>query len=263
MKWAAGSELLDASSEEYDYSKAALNNKLNVTYDAPESVEAGKGESMTLLKANKTLADMAAQEKEYAYRYNPVSGVQIDANIMGKLAAKDGVVTFTAAENRANKLTFGDVEWKDSGALMTRPKNIIFAGADVDTTKIRFTNVIYLDADQQMTLVSDFGDSVGTVSGDKYLVGTAFEGEGAASLQGSDLVFRTKTSAGVSEQTHKAVMGVEATLALLRTGGEYQSKVMDGLGDPANAGKDGTTTMAAFGGGYSHDETGSHVSTKT
>ena len=189
----------------------------------------------------------------------PVSGVTIDASITGKLAASGGKVTFTAAENKASKLTFGDVEWKDSGALMTRPSNITFAGADVDTSKINFTNMIYLDADRQMTLVSDFGDKVGTITGSKYLVGTAFEGEGAASLSGSDLVFRTKTGAGVSEQTHKTVMATEVGVTMLNTGNDYIDKAMEGMGDLANVAPDGTTVGAAIGGGRNRYETGSHV----
>ena len=265
VKWAAGKEVMDGSSEEYNYEAITSlgTDNFDVIYDAPEKVDAGKGEPMTLLKANETLADMAEEvKKEHAYQYNPVSGVQVKATITGNLAVKDGIVTYTPAENRASKLIFGDVEWKDSGALMTRPSNIIFAGADVDTTKIKFTNVIYLDADQQMTLVSDFGKSVGTITGDKYMVGTAFEGEGAASLKNGDLIFRTKTSAGVSEQTHKAVMGVEATMALMASGREHEDKVIEGLGNDANAGTDGAYVAASFGGGSSRYETGSHVSTR-
>ena len=263
VKWQKDATLFDGSDAGYNYANVRELGTENfaVTYDKPEDVAAN--DSMTLLKANETLQKMAEQTKSTSYSCAPVSGVTIDASITGKLAASDGKVTFTAAENKASKLTFGDVEWKDSGALLTRPSNITFAGADVDTAKIKFTNVIYLDAEQQMTLVSDFGDSVGTVTGDKYMVGTAFEGEGEASLQGSDLVFRTKTAAGVSEQTHKAVMGVEATMALLASGSEYVANVLDGLGDASNAGKDGVSTAASLGGGHSRLETGSHVSANT
>ena len=263
VKWQKDATLFDGSDAGYNYENVRELGTENfaVTYDKPEDVAAN--DSMTLLKANETLQEMAEQTKSTSYSCSPVSGVTIDASITGKLAASDGKVTFTAAENKASKLTFGDVEWKDSGALLTRPSNITFAGADVDTSKIKFTNVIYLDAEQQMTLVSDFGDSVGTVTGDKYMVGTAFEGEGEASLQGSDLVFRTKTAAGVSEQTHKAVMGVEATMALLASGSEYVANVLDGLGDASNAGKDGVSTAASIGGGHSRLETGSHVSANT
>ena len=266
VKWQKDATLFDGSDTDYNYANVTAlgTDNFAVTYDKPEDVAAN--DSMTLLKANETLQEMAEQTKNTSYSCAPVSGVTIDASITGKLAASGGKVTFTAAENKASKLTFGDVEWKDSGALLnhkTTLANVSFNGAAVDTSKIRFTNMIYLDADQQMTLVSDFGDSVGTITGDKYMVGTAFEGEGKASLEGSNLIFRTKTSAGVSEQTHKAVMGVEATMTLMASGREYQSKIMDGLGDPANAGKDGTTTAVAIGGDHSRVETGSHVSANT
>ena len=258
--WQKGATLFDGSSAtEYDYANvtAVDAGKFDVTYASPETVAAG--ESMTLLKANETLTAIINEEKAKAYSFSPVSGVTVDAAITGKLANSGNNVVFTAAANQASKLTFGDVEWKDSGALLTRPRNITFAGADVDTSRINFTNMIYLDADRQMTLVTDFGDKVGTITGSKYLVGTAFEGEGAASLSGSDLVFRTKTGAGVSEQTHKTVMATEVGVTMLNTGNDYIDKAMEGMGDLANVAPDGTTVGAAIGGGRNRYETGSHV----
>ena len=258
--WQKGATLFDGSSAtEYDYANvtAVDTGKFDVTYASPEKVVAG--ESMTLLKANETLTAIINEEKAKAYRFSPVSGVTVDAAITGKLTNSNNNVVFTAAANQASKLTFGDVEWKDSDALMARPSNITFAGADVDTSKINFTNMIYLDADRQMTLVSDFGDKVGTITGSKYLVGTAFEGEGAASLSGSDLVFRTKTGAGVSEQTHKTVMATEVGVTMLTVGKDYIGKAMEGMGDLANVAPDGTTVGAAIGGGRNRYETGSHV----
>ena len=260
VNWQKDAVLLDGSSAtEYDYAAVTAigTDKFDVAYAAPEKVAAG--ESMTLLKANETLTAIVNEEKSKAYRFTPVSGVTVDAAITGKLTNSENNVVFTAAENQASKLTFGDVEWKDSGALMTRPSNITFAGADVDTSKINFTNMIYLDADRQMTLVSDFGDKVGTITGSRYLVGTAFEGEGAASLSGSDLVFRTKTGAGVSEQTHKTVMATEVGVTMLNTGNDYIDKAMEGMGDVANVAPDGSTVGAALGGGRNRYETGSHV----
>ena len=265
VDWQKGATLLDGSDATYDYSKiAALGTEgFDVAYGDGEPETVAAGDSMTLLKANKTLKDMAEQVKAKDYSFTSVEGVTVNATLTGNLAAKNGAVTYTATENRASKLTFGDVEWKNSGALMTRPSNFIFAGADVDTSKINFYKEMYLEADRTMTLVSDFGDSVGTITGSKYLVGTAFEGEGVASLSGSDLIFTTKTEAGVSEQTHKAVMAVEANMALLATGNEYVDKVMDSLGDATNMGKDGVSTAASIGGGASRYETGSHVNTRT
>ena len=260
VDWKKGETLFDGSSAtEYDYANvtAVDAGKFDVTYASPETVAAG--ESMTLLKANATLKAIVDEEKTKAYSFAPVSGVTVDAAVTGRLANSGNNVVFTAAENKASKLTFGDVEWKNSGALMARPSNIIFAGADVDTSKINFYKEIYLDADQKMTLVSDFGDKVGTITGSKYRVGTAFEGEGEASLSGSDLIFTTKTSAGVSEQTHKAVMAAEVGVAALNVGSDYIGKALESMGDLANVAPDGTTVGAAIGGGRNRYETGSHV----
>ena len=260
-----GGAALDGSSADYNYANVDSigTDKFDVKYAEGEPQTITAGDSMTLLKANETLTAIVNEEKSKAYSYSPVSGVTVDATITGKLANSGNNVVFTAAENKAGKLTFGDVEWKTSGTLVTRPKNITFAGADVDTTKINFTNMIYLDANQKMTLVSDFGDSVGTVSGSKYMVGTAFEGEGEASLSGSDLIFTTKTEAGLSEQTHKTVMAMDAGLAMLQTGSEFVDKTVDGLADKNNAGNDGVSTFASVGGGASRYSTGSHVNTHT
>ena len=256
--------LLDRSGAEYNYAKVTAfgTDGFTVAYAAPETVTAG--ESMTLLKANKTLKDMAAQVKETAYSFAPLSGVTVDANITGRLTTSKGIVTYTPSANQATKLTFGSVAWDESKPLLTRQSNITFAGADVDTSKIHFTNVTSLEANQKMTLVADFGDSVGTVTGTTYKVGTAFEGEGAAEMSGDDLIFKTKTGAGhVSDETHNAVMAMEAGMALLAAGSEHVGNAMDGLGLAANAGADGTSTAASVGGGAAHYETGSHVKSHT
>ena len=257
-----GATLLDRRSVIYDYTGVAAlgTDGFAVSYESPETVAAG--DSMTLLQANATLKDMAEQVKKTSYSYTPVEGVTVDANITGKLAASGGAVTYTAAENQASKLTFTKVDWKDSGALLTRPSNITFAGADVDTTKIHFKNVKELDANKKMTLVSDFGDSVGTITGTKYTVGAGLEGEGAASLSGSDLIFTTKTGANdlaAQEQTHNTLMVMEAGMAVLAAGNEYVGQTMAELANPQNVSLDGTVTAASLGGSKSRYKTGSHV----
>ena len=258
LTWKDGGELLDGSSDDYNYENAAYSTG-DFAIKNPKDVTAG--EKMTLLKANDSLAEMSKDVNASYKDVQVVSGLDVLMNgkITGTLSKSGNNIVFTATENKASKLTFGDVEWKDSGALLARPTNIVFDGATVDTSKIKFTNVNFLDADRQMTLVSDFGDKVGTITGSKYLVGTAFEGEGAASLSGRDLIFRTKTGAGVSEQTHKTVMATEAGVTALNVGSDYIGKALDGMGDVANVAPDGSTVGAAVGGGRNRYETGSHV----
>jgi hypothetical protein len=147
------------------------------------------------------------------------------------------------------------VEWKESGALLTRPKNLTFSGADVDATNIKFTNALTISANSKMTLVDDFGSSVGTITGTKYMVGTAFEGEGRVSLEGSNLIFTTKTEAGISE-THNTVMAAGSSPATITFNDCQMTASPNGLALASNAGADGMTTFASIGGGKSRYKTG-------
>ena len=263
--------LLDRSGTEYNYATVTTfgTDGFNITYAAPETVTAG--DSMTLLKANETLQDMAAVEKQKQYKVTMQSGdlamYTVDAILTGNLTANSGRVAFTATVNQATKLSFENVNWLDSGALIdhkTTLANVSFNGAVVDTSKINFINKQGLEANQQMTLVSDFGGKPGKITGTTYKVGTAFEGEGAAEMSGDDLIFKTKTGAGhVSDETHHAVMAAEAGMALLAAGSEHVGNVMSGIGLKDNAGSDGTSVAASLGGGAFHYETGSHVNSHT
>ena len=270
VTWQKGATLFDGSSAtEYDYANVTAidTDKFEVSYAAPETVAANS--SMTLLKANDTLTAMVAEEKasiENAYEVTPVDGVTVNATLTSNITNESGNVKVTAESNQATALTFGKVEWKTDGALLDHGKtltNVSFDGATVDTSGIDFYKEMYIDADQTMTLVSSFDGTPGEITGDKYLVGTAYEGEGAAEMDDGNLIFRTKTEAGVSEQTHKTLMAVEANMALLAAGNEYVGKVMDGLSEIGNRGKDGISTAAAIGGGASRYETGSYVSSHT
>ena len=164
----------------------------NISLPTPEQLVVGNPVTVPIGETQYAPATVSQ-----TYSFNPVSGVTIDAHVDATLQSSSGKeATYVVTKSQATKLTFGEVEWKASGALMTRPSNITFDGADVDTSKLRFTNIQSLEANKKMTLVSDFGESVGTITGSKYMVGTAFEGEGKARLQGIDLIFNTDTGAG-------------------------------------------------------------------
>ncbi|MBO5605651.1 MAG: autotransporter outer membrane beta-barrel domain-containing protein [Acidaminococcaceae bacterium] len=255
-----GGAALDGG-KDYNYTNASVNTEgFGVTYAKPEEVAAKQ--SMTLLKANDSLKAIVNEEKAKTYSIEPVAGVTIDAKLTGKLANSGNNVVFTATENKASALTFGKVEWTGDTPLLDHSKtlaNVSFDGATVDTSNIDFYKEMYIEADQTTTLVSDFGGTPKEIKGSKYMVGTAFDGEGSATMENGNLIFRTKTSAGVSEQTHKAVMGVEATMGLLATGKEHEGNVLDGLGNLSNVDSDGASVAASFGGGKDRYETGSHV----
>ena len=270
ITWQKGAVLADCSSADHNFAgvTALGTDKFDVVYAAPESVAAG--DSMTLLKANDTLQAIVNEErtKKYVYKPTGIEGdVTLEGKITGRLSNNKGRVIYTATANQATKLAFGDVNWKDSGALIdhkTTLANVSFNGADVDTSKINFINKRGLKANQQMTLVSGFGGRPGSITGTRYKVGTAFEGEGSAEMSGDDLIFKIKTSAGdLSDETHTSVMAMEAGVVLLAAGNEHVGSVIDGLGLAANAGFDGISTAASIGGGASRYKTGSHVNSNS
>ena len=212
----------------------------------------------------------------------PVSGVTVDYSSTHTVSlvnlnnlTKNGV-NYSVAST-ANKLTFGNVSWLNSGALLdhsTTLSGMSFAGAAVDTSNINFTNVQELDANKSMTLVSSFGNSVGTITGSKYKVGSGLVGDGTATLVDSDndgvkdaLIFTTTTAAkdgggtSLDEMTHNTVMGMEAGMATLSVGNDFIDSATEGLGNGENAGLDGLATYAKLGGGTMRQETGSHVNT--
>ena len=254
----------------------------NLRFANAEAISAG--DTMDLIKSTyyMNVTDLAANTTTQAYELTPVAGVTVNAALTGSLAFGDfdathnnkpRTLTYTATENKATKLTFGDVEWKDSGALLdhgTTLTNVSFNGADVDTTNINFTNIESLEANKKMTLVSSFGDTVGTITGTKYKVGSTLEGEGKASLVGNDLIFTAKTKAGgdepdvkVQEQTHNTVMGAEVGMAALSAGNDFVGAATEGLALASNIGADGVSSFAQMGGGNLRQETGSHIDVPT
>ena len=253
-------DALDGSSEDYNYAGASVDHS-GFAVSNPEKVEADT--AMTLLKANDTLQNMAAETKQASYSYTPVAGVTVEGNITGTLKSSGGAVTYTPTANQASKLTFGSVEWKDSRALMTRPANVVFDGAKVVTTNIKFTNIDSQVADQTMTLVHKFDGTPSAIEGDHYMVGSGRMGEGAAEMNGNDLIFRTKTGTAPTEATHETVMAMEAGTAVVAAGREYVDSAVEGLGLVSNMAPDGTSTFASMGGGVGRYKTGSHVDTHT
>ena len=263
VAWETGATLFDGSDAAYDYASVNVIDTGSFTITNPEAVEVESDASMTLLKANDTLQNMAAETKQASYSYTPVAGVTVEGNITGTLKSSGGAVTYTPTANQANKLTFGSVEWKDSGALMTRPANVVFDGAKVVTTNIKFTNIDSQVADQTMTLVHKFDGTPSAIEGDHYMVGSGRMGEGAAEMNGNDLIFRTKTGTAPTEATHETVMAMEAGTAVVAAGREFVDSAVEGLGLVSNMAPDGTSTFASMGGGVGRYKTGSHVDTHT
>ncbi|MBR4908289.1 MAG: hypothetical protein IKZ43_04670 [Acidaminococcaceae bacterium] len=260
VAWQKDATVFDGSAG-YDFTNVGAigTDHFAMTYNNPEDVAVN--DSMILLQANATLQEMAEESKKSSFSFNPVSGVRIDGDITGTLSASGNKVTFTTTANQATQLTFTNVEWKDT--LMTRPANIVFDGAKVVTTDIKFTNIDSQVADQTMTLVKNFDGTPSAIEGDHYMVGSGRTGEGAAEMSGTDLIFRTKTGTVPTEATHETVMAMEAGTAVIAAGREFVDSAVEGLGMVSNIAPDGTSTFASMGGGTGRYKTGSHIDTNT
>ena len=169
MAFAAGTTpVYTASDEAYAYKGANVNtDKLDVTFPAPLTVAAE--DSMTLLAANATLADIAEQTKTSSYTASVTEapGLTLSGDITGKLAKADDTVTYAVTENKANTLTFGEMDWADGATLMDHGAtltNVSFDGAKVDTSAIKFKDLEELK-DGDKTLIANYGGQPGEITG--------------------------------------------------------------------------------------------------
>ena len=196
IKWSGGGTARTVDSG-YDFTDVTIDAS-NLKFANPEAV--AKGKSMTFLAGAADLpSGLGETGISSAYTYEPISGVAIRGHVTGDIASERGKIVYTATANQAERITFGSIPWLDKEALLVRPDNISFAGADVDTSSIHFNNVDSLRANQSMTLVQDFGNSVGTVEGTTYTVGTTLTGKGRASLSGNHLIYTVETGTGPEE----------------------------------------------------------------
>ncbi|MBQ1914710.1 MAG: hypothetical protein II178_05760, partial [Selenomonadaceae bacterium] len=197
MVWSGGGTARTVDSG-YDFTDASIDTS-NLKFANPEAV--AKGRFMTFLAGAANLpSGLGETGISSAYTYEPISGVAIRGHVTGDIASEKGKIIYTATANQADRITFGSIPWLDKEALLVRPANISFAGADVDTSSIHFNNVDSLRANQSMILVKDFGDSVGTVEGTTYTVGTTLTGKGRASLSGNHLIYTVET--GTNSEEH-------------------------------------------------------------
>lgn len=196
IKWSGGGTARTVDSG-YDFTDVTIDAS-NLKFANPEAV--AKGKSMTFLAGAANMpSGLGETGISSAYTYEPISGVAIRGHVTGDIASEKEKIIYTATANQAERITFGSVPWLDKGALLVRPANISFAGADVDTSSIHFNNVDSLRANQSMTLVQDFGNSIGRVEGTTYTVGTTLTGKGRASLSGNHLIYTVETGTGSEE----------------------------------------------------------------
>ena len=183
----------------------------------------------------------APETKKISHTFRISNCVDIDATLTGrkkeKAGDRDDQYIYTVESYKATKLTFYNVGWNISKAFLdhsTDFTNIDFSGADVDTTNINFIGDPG-QAGSKMTLVSGFGDSVGTITGDKYKLNNASEEKGKASLAGSGTGSggRSNDTApkGLSKTDCKTALNNDGRITGVLSTMEYQK---DGASDWTN-----------------------------
>lgn len=242
------SDLVEAYKNDVNWStNADIRAFVQITIPTPENKTAGQVFIVTIGRT-----EYAYGKVSTGYTYI-INGVLVNATVSATLVLLSGdEATYKVTENKATKLTFGSMEWKADGALMNRPENISFSGADVDTRYLCFTNIESLAANSTMTLVAGFGNAVGTITGTKYQVGTTLEGQGKASLSGNDLNFTAETAAeqmAEQAQTHNALMDVLTSYSTISFAGCQVNVAAEGLSLTSNNGEDGVTAFAAMDNG--------------
>lgn len=237
--------------------------------------EAGAGESMTLLEANASLADMAEQTKTQAYSVTPVQGLSVDAALTGSVSVKNHNAVYRATNNSAQTISFGSVAWKNGGTLFNHAdklSKVSFDGATVNTSNITFAPGTDLSRGGQMTLIKNYdatpadglNDKPGSIVGNVYYVGTAVQGEGAAAMDGNNLVFKAAGPPDTPQpQTHRTLMAGLVGMAALSSGNEFIDAATDGLSLDSNTGADSVSIFAKMGGSKKRQITGSHIDVHT
>ncbi|MBE6096864.1 MAG: autotransporter outer membrane beta-barrel domain-containing protein [Schwartzia succinivorans] len=171
---------LDKSGAFYDYSNVStLNtNSFSISMTQDQKKGAAVGDSMTLLKGNGTLNDIAGKEAgANNYSYEKAAGLSVDGKVTGNVSASGGNVLYTVADNSAMGLNFSTVGW---GSGYTREGTEVFTKAVVDASNITFSGMDSLSAGDEMELVSNFGDSVNKTRGGVFTLSNGKTGKGHA-----------------------------------------------------------------------------------
>ena len=256
--FAKDTTVLTQTGASYNYASAQLDSSnFAATFNNPLEVTAG--ESMTLLTANDTLPELVTTQSTQTTTYTnatlaAASGITVDGQILGSLGQSGSSITYTTAANNATSLTFGDVEWKDTGAILdhsTTLSNVSFEGAAVNTSNIKFTNLDAQEADKTTVLVSNFGSTVGEITGTEYQVGSGLRGKGKASLEDGNLIFTTETRSHVNTHTWNAILAAGHQNAKDSGTFEYGAFFEYGRGNYAthNGAERGDGSMHYTGGG--------------
>ncbi|WP_156031704.1 hypothetical protein [Selenomonas sp. AE3005] len=208
-----GGTVLDRSDLLYDYSGVNSNgldiSGLGMIMSDDQKKVAAASDSMTLVKANTTLSDIAAKETgKSTYTYDATSGLAVKGALTGAVAATNNNVVYTVTGNNATTLTFGTVGWNSTYARTD--SEIAYTGALVNADNITFTSDTALNVGDTMVLVSNYGGAVNKIrSGIFTLNGQT--GKGHAYYDNGSLYYKITRAAGTEVPTVNAI-GITETV---------------------------------------------------
>lgn len=214
--------------------------------------ETKKGDSMDLVVSNDSLPELKETKKSFYYSITPANGVEIKGHIDTVLQTSGSKLACTVTANKLDKIIFGELAWKGSGGILDLSKDLpgrSLAGVDVDTSNIAFPNMTTMKKGDQLVLVHDFGDTVGTVTGTQFTYdGGEKEGKGKAYLNDKRLLFKVEkdgelkqhenTNGGSNNddpdapaQSHYIVKGAEVSkdAVALTAAGNLRTAITNGI----------------------------------
>ena len=194
--------LLDKSDAFYNYSN--LNQidttGFSVTMTDNQKKTAKAADSMTLVKGNNTLNDIAEKETDKSsYTYTATAGLDVKGTVTGSVQAKDENVLYTVKDNTASDLTFGSVTW-GTGTYARPDTEIAYIDAMVNAENITFTGVDTLAKDAEMVLVSNFGTAVKKTRGSAFTLSNGKTGKGHAYWDSTTQSLKYVVDRGVDEE---------------------------------------------------------------
>ena len=204
--------LLDKSGSLYNYSQLTSldTSGFSLTMTDDQKKTAAANDSMTLVKGNNTMGDIAAQSAgDSKYSYEATTGLTVGGTVSGSVSATGKNVVYQVTGNTASTLDVTSATWNTTYA---RPDTeISYADAVVDSSNITFSGVDNLNAGDTMTLVSNYGNGVKKTKSGVFTLANGLKGKGTAYWDSDtdSLMYKVTLGAGETQATVDAVGGTE------------------------------------------------------
>ncbi|MBQ5414052.1 MAG: hypothetical protein IIU21_05270, partial [Schwartzia sp.] len=220
-----GGTYLNKSGAFYDYSNTNTINTSGFSMSMTQEQKKGAavGDSMTVIKGNGTLKDIAEQAAgANNYSYTKATGFTVDGKVTGKVSASGGDVIYTVADNSAMGLNISGATW---GTAYTRDASENYINALVDVSNITFADgVTSLAAGEKMELVSDFGTGINKTRGGVFTLANGKTGKGHAYWEGGKLWYVVDRGTDEGPEANKDAIDKGKAV----TGGETKGDVTGG-----------------------------------